>query len=386
MTGLALVFQGLDHRPVSVAGQLADVLTIAVAVPFAWVGALICARRPGNRIGVLLLSVALLLAGAGFAQEYVRYGVDHHRSLPGFWLANWLGNWTGPAEWAALVLLLLLFPDGQPASPRWRRWVLWPVAVWSMVSVFLAAFAPELEVEGARALDNPIGLPIPADWGRLWWSWFVVAPACLVAATASLIVRYRRGNQVERQQLKWLAYATGLVVAAWLLYPLDWLGDWKDVISALAGWGIPAAIGIAVLRYHLYDIDQLIRRTLSYGLLTVLLGLGYVVLVVGLGQLLGRHRSSLVVAAATLAMAALVRPARRSTQRLVDRRFNRSHYQAAKVVEGFSVRARQETDLDALTAELLRVATLTLQPTHVSLWLRPPAASDRALSSAADLP
>ena len=298
LTGLALVFQLLAGRWFSVANQLRDALGVAVALPFAWFGALIVTRRPGNRIGALLLTVAVSVAAAEFAQAYARYGVRKDPALPAFEWVTWLGNWTGSAQTAALVLLLLLllFPDG----------------------------------------------------------------------------RYRRGGPVERQQLKWLALATVLPVAAWVLYLLNWLGEWGNPIGALASWGVPVAIGIAVLRYHLYDIDRIIRRTIVYGSLTVLLGLSYVALVVALGQVLGQHRSSLVVAGATLVVAALFQPARRAIQNVVNRRFNRRRYDAAQTIEAFSIRLRQEIDLDTLAAEVLAVVNLTMEPSRASLWLRPP--------------
>jgi hypothetical protein len=203
---------------------------------------------------------------------------------------------------------------------------------------------------------------------------FVVA---VVAAAGSLVVRFRRARGVERQQLRWVALAAALValVAALIGGPAA-----TPVITFAAGtvtWLVPLALGASVLRYRLYELDRIISRTLAYGLLTLLLAGGYALVALVLGRLLGRD-SSLVVAAATLAVAALFQPARRRIQQAVDRRFNRRHYDAAHTVAAFSARLRQHVDLDSLTAELLAVAEETMQPTQSSLWLRP---SDSAASN-----
>ena len=186
-----------------------------------------------------------------------------------------------------------------------------------------------------------------------------------IGALASLVVRFTRSRGLERQQLKWFVYAAGLGVAVLVLpIPLPDFLEWT-----LAPVGLSVAAAVAVLRYRLYDIDRLINRTLVYGLLTLLLGAGYAAVALVLGQLAGRD-SSLAVAGATLAVAALFQPARRRVQQLVDRRFNRRRYDAAKTIEAFSARLRDEVDLDTLTGELLAVAGQTVEPTTASLWLR----------------
>jgi hypothetical protein len=210
-------------------------------------------------------------------------------------------------------------------------------------------------------------------------AWILTALGPVVAA-GSLLLRFRRARGVERQQLRWLALAAALaatvVVVTALALALGLVGDSGDEV--LLGWVsavvlglMPLATGAAILRYRLYDLDRIISRTLAYGLLTLLLGGGYAVVVLVLGQLLGRG-SSLVVAAATLAVAAVFQPARRRVQGAVDRRFNRRRYDAARTIQGFSARLREQVDLDALTAELVVVADQTMQPTLVSVWLRPP--------------
>jgi hypothetical protein len=202
--------------------------------------------------------------------------------------------------------------------------------------------------------------------------------------TASLVVRFRRSRGVERQQLRWLALAAALLaaavlamaslVAAGLGTPLGWL---------LAGCValLPLAIGAAILRYRLYDLDRIISRTLAWGLLTLVLGGGYAVVVLGIGQVMGQN-SSLAVAAATLAVAAVFQPARRRIQQAVDRRFNRRRYDAARTIAAFSERLRQQVDLDTLTGQLLAVAEETMQPTRASLWLRPQGPPDAAARTA----
>jgi hypothetical protein len=204
----------------------------------------------------------------------------------------------------------------------------------------------------------------------------------VLAAIVSLVVRFRRARGVERQQLKWVVYAVVIVVVCFILFmmvgpsliPLSELA--ADVVFALLTAIIPVAMGVAILRYRLYDIDRLINRTLVYGLLTAILGALYAGVVLVLGQLfggIGGEPPSWAVAGATLAVAALFQPARRRIQQAVDRRFNRRKYDAARTVEAFSARLRDEVDLDALSAELLAVADQTMQPTTASLWLRPAA-------------
>jgi hypothetical protein len=193
-------------------------------------------------------------------------------------------------------------------------------------------------------------------------AWLVTALGLPVAA-GSLVLRFRRARGVERQQLRWLALSVGLLGATGDEVLLGW-------VSAVVLGLMPLATGAAILRYRLYDLDRIISRTVAYGLLTLLLGGGYAAVVLGLGQLLGRD-SSLVVAGATLAVAAVFQPARRRIQRVVDRRFNRHRYDAARTIQGFSTRLREQVDLDALTSELLVVADQTIQPTRLSIWLRP---------------
>jgi hypothetical protein len=346
---------------------------ILVMVSAATVGALVASRRPAHPVGWLLLGVGLGLVVTELIQVYVDYGLlARPGSLPG---ARYLAGFAYSTVliWVSCAgFVLLLTPTGSPPSPRWRWWAR------------LAAAAPVVMVVGSVVQPNPLApdyygnplavpalarvLVVPAVAG------VVVVLVSLLVGAGSLVVRFRRARGVERLQLRWLAYAAALA-AGLLLVALvaGFLLANDNVAFASLSLGmalLPLATGAAILRYRLYDIDRIISRTLAYGLLTVLLGGGYAAVVLGLGQLLGRD-SSLVVAGATLVVAAVFQPARRRIQALVDRRFNRRRYDAARTIAAFSARLRDEVDLDTLTAELLRVMEQTMQPTQASLWLRP---------------
>jgi hypothetical protein len=289
-----------------------------------------------------------------------------------------VGNWIPWPALAAFALLLLLFPDGQLPSPRWRP-VAWAMVAWcAVIMVFLAVYPGLISTP---ELDNPFGLS--GDPGAAMRQLqaspvipLVTIPLFLASAVAPL-VRFRRASGEQRQQLKWFAYAVGLLVGLLILgsSPLPALAKaLNPILGMLSVYGIAAAIGIAVLRYRLYAIDRIVNRTLVYGLLSAVLAGVYAALVLVLGQLfggIGGHPPTWVIASATLAVAALFQPARRRIQAVVDRRFNRRKYDAAKTVEAFSARLRHEVDLDALSTELLAVVDQTMQPIRASLWLRP---------------
>jgi hypothetical protein len=249
--------------------------------------------------------------------------------------------------------------------------VTWLAAGLTAAYAVLGALSPTLQLPNGRTVANPIGVTsIDLDAGPLGAVLSGLLLFVLVASISSLIVRFRRSQGVERQQLKWFTYAGALVLLAPLSNSL--LGN----ISYVLLLALPIAVGIAILRYRLYDIDRLINRTLVYGLLTALLGTVYAGAVLVLGQIfggIGDQPPSWAVAGVTLAVAALFQPARRRIQRLVDRRFNRRRYNATRTVEAFSGRLRDEVDLDTLSAELLAVVDQTMQPTQSSLWLRPSA-------------
>jgi hypothetical protein len=361
------------------------VASLVAFLAFTVVGAVVISHRPGNTIGWIFAAVGLLGALGWLAQEYAVYGyVTRPGSLPGAVLATWLQVlWSLPRDSLIFIFTLLLFPTGRLPSPRWLPVAVMAAATTAAITVLLA-LQPTLRLEQAEQeylVPNPIGrswVPSP-ETGTVGALLFVVFLGCIVAAGASLVVRFRRSQPqtVERQQLKWFTYAGALLVL-WLLGALavDILlaGGFSGALLVLFTAVVPVAAGIAILRYHLYDIDRLINRTLVYGVLTVLLGGAYAATVLLLGQLFGgidTRPPSWAVAGATLAVAALFQPARGRIQAVVDRRFNRRRYDAAKTVEAFRRRLREEIDLDALSAELLGVVDQTMQPTSASLWLRP---------------
>jgi hypothetical protein len=345
-------------------------------------GGLIAARRPANVYGWLWCVIGLGVGLDAFARGYATYGLlGRPGALPGATVVAWATNVTWILGLGLVPLALLLFPDGRVPTPRWR-----PLA-W-----LILALAVALPLEGAVGpgplqvfpfLDNPVGV----TGGPLGWLIQAFGPvgfqlflATLPAAALALALRFRRARGVERQQLKWFAAAGLILVAVPVADTIGLLGfDSNRLIELLSTWPLYVAIGIAILRYRLYDIDRLLNRTLVYGLLTLILGLGYGGAVLVAGQLfggLGGQPPSWAVAAVTLATAALFQPARRRIQATVDRRFNRRRYDTAATIQAFATRLRQQLDLDALTAELLAVADQTMEPTRTSLWLRPPPLSD----------
>jgi hypothetical protein len=346
------------------------------------VGVVLASRHPGHPVGWLLLALGLCLATSGAAAGYVPYGlVVRPGALPAAGLVARLYPTVTNAALAALGFVLLLTPTGSPPSPRWRWWA-WGSAGATAVLLVAATTAPGSLDAGALVAGGP--QEFRAFGGALRAANQAAQAAAILtilAGTVSLVVRFRRARGTERQQLRWVALAAALIGVA--------MGAVALLVAAgelnLAGWAavlgvalLPLATGAAILRYRLYDLDRIISRTVSYGLLTLLLGGGYAVVVLGLGQLLGRRSSSLVVAGATLTVAAVFQPARRRVQAVVDRRFNRRRYDAAHTIEAFSARLRQQVDLDALAAELLAVVEETMQPTQVALWLRPSPAPSSA--------
>jgi hypothetical protein len=283
------------------------------------------------------------------------------------------------------IFLPLYFPTGRLLSPRWRP-ILWlGIAYLGAVLANALQPGPEAWLGGYPPARNPV-VYLPAAKPLL--DVIGVAGLCLFPAVggaiASLVVRFRRSRGIERQQLKWFTYAAALAPLPFLVYEVA--PGAFGLLLAVTLPLVPISVGIAILRYRLYEIDRIINRTLVYGLLTVVLGLGYAagslisILVVGVGS----GPPSWLVAAATLAAAAVFRPARRRTQAVVDRRFNRRRYNAAKTIEAFSGRLREQIDLDTLTGEVLAVVDQTMEPTQVWLWLRPspPGSSDTPRSQA----
>jgi hypothetical protein len=355
---------------------------------FMAVGAVIVAHRPGNAVGWIFSAIGLLTATGVLATEYAAY-VSRTRpgSPPGVVLAAWYTSWWWyPTLVLVLVFTPLVFPTGRLLSARWRPVVV-VAAAGTAVIITLSALQPTLQNED-QPVRNPIGLagvPDPEE-GALGALLFGLLLLCSVAAVISVVLRFRRSRGVERQQLKWFTYAAALM--SLFLVLSDYLLPQSGVVEVLYGLVValvPVAAGVAVLRYRLYDIDRLVNRTLVYGTLTALLGAGYAGAVLVLGQLfggVGGDPPSWAVAGATLAVAALFQPARRRTQAVVDRRFNRRRYDAAETIQAFSTRLRDQIDLDTLSAELLAVVDTTMEPTRVWLWLRPSAHGSSATARA----
>jgi MFS family permease len=276
--------------------------------------------------------------------------------------------------WVACAgFVLLLTPTGSLPSPRWRWWARVAAAaavLWLLGSVIdPAPLRPEYP-----GIASPLGVPALSGLVDALIAAALVVLVALVVGAVSLLLRFRRARGIERQQLRWLAWGAAVAAMA-LLTAVTALILQEDFELTTAALGVSAAVlplstGAAILRYRLYDLDRIISRTVAYGLLTVLLGGGYAVVVLGLGQLLGRE-SSLVVAAATLAVAGLFQPARRRIQQAVDRRFNRRRHDAGLTIAAFGARLRDQVDLTTLTGELMAVVDQTMQPTRSSLWLRP---------------
>jgi hypothetical protein len=367
--------------PGSIVGPVLAVLSAAT------VGAVLASRRPRHPVGWLLLGFALSLTASGVINSYLIYGLlARPGALPAVHAVARYYPATGAAALALLSLVLLLTPTGSLPSARWRWWAVitaaTPLALVLVVAVVPGRVDPQLLLASSPFSDRALGgVVLVATRVAL-----VVTALAVAVAAGSLVVRFRRAQGVERQQLRWVALAAALmllagpVVLVAVALGIPVLADWAPAVWVVV---LPVAVGAAILRYRLYDLDRIISRTLAYGLLTLLLGGGYAVVVLGLGQLLGRE-SPLVVATATLAVAAVFQPARRRVQAVVDRRFNRRRHDATRMIDGFGACLRDQVDLATLTADLLGVVDQTMQPTQLSLWLRPPppSSSDTAPSEA----
>jgi hypothetical protein len=335
-----------------------------VAVSAATVGAAVASRRPRHPVGWLLLAL-----GLWFIYGYATWVLLAWRGTP-----TAVGGAVLDANVVVIPALigfvLLLTPTGSLPSPRWRWWAKVATAA-PLVGLVSLAMGPFRDSD--QAVANPLAIDALAGPLLMMRTLsFAVAGLAIPAGAWSLVVRFRRARGMERQQLRWLSVGVAPVAVAVAALAVQALTGSEVNLNWLPGVCLailPLAIGAAILRYRLYDLDRIISRSVTYGLLTMLLGLGYAGVVLGLGRLLPQG-SSLVVAGATLAVAAVFQPARRRIQALMDRRFNRRRYDTAQTVAGFSARLHQEIDLDTLTGELLAVVEQTMQPTQTSLWLR----------------
>jgi len=354
-------------------GVAVSMLDVAWLVGFAVVGALVASHQPRNPIGWVLGAIPACLMAIFVGESFYFHAARSDPGDPGgvaefgLWVANFA--WV-PAVLLVLVALPLLFPTGRPPTPRWRI-VGWAAVAGGVLLCFGIAFLAG-PLENYPWVDNPFG----ASWmpGFVNWVGFGLWAASSPAAVASMIVRFRRSHGVERQQLKWFTTAAALLLLGFVLsFSLAGVigEDASWVFIALGLLGVDLAVAIAILRHRLYDIDVVINRALVYGALTATLGATYLALVLLIGLAVGR--SGFAVAVSTLAVAALFGPARGRIQGAVDRRFYRRKYDAQRTLEAFAARLRDEVALDALDSELRGVVTSTMQPAHVSLWLRAPA-------------
>jgi hypothetical protein len=361
--------------------------TLPSVLTFSIVGAIIASRHPRNTIGWIFCTIGLVVGLGELAGGYAE-----------FWLASGWGSrnlgetaaWFASWWWTLVVVvpttfLLLLFPDGRLPSPRWRP-VAWLAGLG--ISGFVVGYALDAGPLGDfPQLVNPYGVDSPVV-GVVALAASVVVGVSMVASAISVIARARHAGRVERQQIKWLAYGGAVVVGT--IFVSGAISIWSETaaiaVISLALLGLPVFTGVAIVRYRLYDIDLIINRTLVYGVLTGMLALVYfggvasaqAIFRVLTGQ---EQQPQLAVVVSTLVIAALFNPLRRRIQSFIDRRFYRRKYDAAKTLEAFSAKLRDETDLDALSDDLVGVIKETMQPAHVSLWLRPDTASKKDVPS-----
>ena len=361
-----------------------ELLYVAAVVGMATVGAVLASRRPRHPVGWLMLALALTVTVDGVTDTYARYGLlASPGAVPAVGQVRALGDTF--LLWPACIgFILLLTPTGSLPSPRWRWW-----AGIAVVAPLLGKAAGVLGIETAGtplySFRNPYFVPaLAAPALVVTLLAVVITLLSVVVGGASLVVRFRRANGVERQQLRWVAFAA-VVAAVGIPVAMAGIAIESAAVVGVSVLGSAAvlllAIAAAILRYRLYDLDRVISRTIAYGLLTLTLGLSYAAVVLALGQLLGQD-SSLAVAGATLAVAALFQPARHRIQALVDRRFNRRRHDAATTIAAFGTHLRDQVDLVTLTGELLAVVNQTMQPTQASLWLRPSGPPDTGARSA----
>ena len=369
-----VLFAFTHGTPVEGKNPGVDLVLSVVLLSFSTVGTLVAFRWPRNAIGWLLLAIGLAFSIRAIAEQYAIATLFAGTfDLPGGMFAAWLSESLALPALFGCAIVLLLFPTGHLPSRRWRP-VAW-IAVLSTVLISLEVALDPGPLQEFKSLDNPAGisslqtlLSVIAVIG--WFGSYL----SVLAAAASVLVRFRRARGDERVQLKWVAAGVTMLAVLWLsafLLPSD--DPVYGAIFAVAVLAFPVSIGIAMFKYRLYEIDRIVSRTLVYGTLTVgLAGLYFGIVLALQAAFSGFTRGNdLAIAGSTLAVAALFRPARRRIQALVDRRFYRRRYDAQRTLETFSARLRDELDLDTLGAELSAVVSETMQPAHVSLWLRP---------------
>ena len=388
LTGTALVLLAANRSHPNVhVFDYGTVLTV-ITVSTSPVGALIASRRPQNPLGWIICAIGLGSGIEHFAGQYAIYALlSEPTSLSGGEVFAWIASWLWIPSAGLLVFLLLLFPDGRLASGRWR-WFAWLSATALTAGTVSAAFLPG-PIDGLGPIRNPLGI----EGTRQLLGPVVSGSAALaegllaLVAAVSLLLRLRHARGEERQRIKWFAYAITMMAGGFFLtytvaeaidaWWMWWTGFGLTMASVL---GVQLSIGIAILRYRLFDIDLIINRTLVYGTLTatlVAVYFGGVVLMQRVFVALTGQQSTLAVVASTLLIAALFSPLRRRIQSFIDLRFYRRKYDARKTLDAFSTKLREETDPDDLNDDLVRVVRETIQPAHVRLWLRTPTEAGR---------
>jgi hypothetical protein len=346
-------------------------------VAYAVVGAVLASRRPANPIGWLLLGLGLVSAARGLAGEYALHALaGPARPVSGVW-AVWFVHWSLALllPSGVLMFLLLLFPDGRLLTARWRTvgWLGAALTACFVLATWLEAGTVKVGLK-LPSVPNPTGI---AGWtfaGQAGNGVFLLEWGCLLAAAASLFIRYRRSADEERLQLKWFAFASMAVLVLLTVLLLASIvtqaGESAFNAGVVAGIGValPVAVGIAVMKYRLYAIDRIISRTLTYAVITGLLVGVYAGLVLLATRIL-TFRTPVAVAAATLAAAALFRPLRQRVQRAVDRRFNRTRYDADQTMAAFAARLKDAVDLDSVRDDLADAVQQALEPAHISIWV-----------------
>jgi hypothetical protein len=349
---------------------------MVLSVTYPIVGWLIVSRRPGNRIGWIILIVGLSQSLEGISEQYAVYAlVTNPGSLPYADIASWVGVWAWVPGYMMLVILVLLFPDGELVSPRWRP------LLWAAGLAFLLILVPRAGVgwsyRGPQLLPDEWGDPADGAAAIASLSFeigIVLSLLVALAVVASVVVRFRRSTGIERQQLKWVG-AAGLAEIAMLWVTTGHLvpSPYDMFIAAVIAPLVPVAIGISILRYRLYEIDRIVSRTIAYAVVTGLLAAAFAAIVLVLQAALASFTQgeTVAVAASTLAVFALFQPLLRGVRQTVDRRFNRAHYDAQRTIDTFSARLRDEVDLLTLREALVTTATGAVDPLGAGVWLRP---------------
>jgi hypothetical protein len=388
LASFSLFLSFLNHSALQVLLDENFIIDVIVAVSLPVVGLLIAARRPGNAIWWVFCLIGLSEALSAFSEQYAYYALlTRPGMLPGGAEMAWLQAWIWiPGIGSVLTFLLLLFPSGRLLTHRWR-WIAWVSAI-SIALFCLPIAVGSWKYKEVLLLKTPDQLPGIGLYYAIGSAGLVLLVLCALASTFSLILRFRRATGEERQQLKWFTFTSVIlflnIFVGYLLSDLQLvhinvtlLNAVNNILQVLIFAFIPIALGVAILKHRLFDIDVIINRTLVYGALTFSLALIYFGLVIGLQALVRLFagqisQSPIVIVASTLVIAALFQPLRQRIQVIIDHRFYRRKYDAAKIVETFNATLRNEVDLSQLRENLLAVVEETMQPAHMSLWLREP--------------